>query len=159
MKLKLSMLWTTKINFAPIIIFNDIHLINVNIHVVNVVLNNCVVLFGKYRLSQGTKAQSNLPRIMSTDCNRRTDWYTAAIWDTAGCLAVDAKHIFSVYVAANHIRRWLFYAESFIFRSPWHHITDGCGRNNIQYCYNWYEILVAAISLFSQRRKPFNCPN
>lgn len=128
-------------NSVPMITFNDNRLINVNIHVVNVVLNNYVVRFFRVennRLSQGTKAQSNLPRIMSTDCNRRIDRYTAAIWNTAGCLAVDAKHIFSVYVAANHIRCWLFHAKSFVFRSPWHHITDGCGRHNIQYCYNWY---------------------
>lgn len=113
------------VNVVAIITFNSFHLINADDAV-----NNIVVVVFLHRLSQSTKAQSNLSRIMSADCNRRIDRCVATFF-SARCVAVDAKHILPVYVAADYFRCWLFHAESLIFRSSRYNIVDGCGWHNI----------------------------
>lgn len=93
------------INLASIITFNSFHSITVDDALIFIFFVALVfVLFSadSHRLSQGTKAQSNLSRIMSADCNRRIDRHTATLF-SARCVAVDAKHIFPVYAAADHI--------------------------------------------------------
>lgn len=84
---------------------------------------------------------------MSVDCNRRFNRRTATIWNAIGRLAIDSKHIFPVHAATDNIRCWLFHAESAIFRPPRHNIVDGGGRDNIQYCYNWYVSKRAGIQI------------
>lgn len=90
-----------------------------------------IVISTCYRISYGAETIKNVSRVMSPHFCGSLNRCTSSKYSQRSRAAVNTRYFFPLYATTNYTGRWIFYAKSIVFRSPWDNSFVRCSWNCI----------------------------